>query len=81
MTGLVGGFGGALDCLVEPALLFPLGIGEVEHQTIKKVGMADEKAKIVISLGSLFGQLAPGGVGQVVSLSDAHLLLLLWWLW
>ena len=79
VSGFFGSFACSLDGLVEPALLLPLGISEIEHQAVEKVGVADKKAEIVVSPGSLLGELAAGGVGEVVSLCEAHLLLLLWW--
>ena len=40
--------------------------------------MSDEKSEVVVSAGSLLGELASGTVSKEVSLSDAHLLLLCW---
>ena len=71
------GLGVALDGLVEPAFLFTLGIGEVEHETVEKVGMSDQKAEIMVTSGCLLGELSPSSVGDVVSLGQCHLLLLL----
>ena len=112
---------GVADSVVEPLLLFALGIGQVEHQRIEKVGGADrqaavadladhrrrhferprqrrvilqvepldqrveqvgvanEQTEIMVGAGSLLGELAAGGVGQVVGLSDAHFLFGLIW--
>lgn len=39
--------------------------------------MADEEAEIVIGAGRLSGELLAGGVGEIVSLSEAHFLALL----
>ena len=79
MLGLFGCLGVALDALVEPVLLFFLSMCKVEHQAVEQVGMANQEAEIMIGLGSLLGELAAGSVGDVVSLGESHLLLLLSW--
>lgn len=71
--------GGIADGVVEPLLLFALGIGQVEHQRVEQVGVADEQTQVMVGAGSLLGELAAGGVGQVVGLSDAHFLFGLIW--
>lgn len=38
--------------------------------------MANEQAQVVVCPGSFMSELLPGGVGEVVCLSDAHFLLL-----
>lgn len=48
--------------------------------------MADEQAEVVVGPGSLPRELAPGGVGEIIGLRDAHLFLvrvlrLLLWPW
>lgn len=78
MLGHFGCLGVAVDGLVEPALLLLLSVGEVEHQAVEKVGMADEQAEVVVPADSFLGEFAAGSVGKVVSLGQRHLLLLCW---
>lgn len=66
---------GSSDGLVEPAFLFALSVGKLKHQRVEKIGVADEKAEVVIGLGSLSRELSPSLVGEVVSLCDRHVLL------
>ena len=40
--------------------------------------MTDEESQVMISAGSLPGELSSSAVGEEVGLSDAHLLLLRW---
>ena len=39
--------------------------------------MTDEQSQVMVGPGSLGGKLAPGTLGEVISLRDAHLLFLL----
>ena len=80
VLGFVGGRGlggGALDGLVEPAFLLAFGVGQVEHEAVEEVGVADQQAEVVVGAAGFLGQLGPGRVGEVVGLREAHLLLLL----
>lgn len=79
MLGLVGCLGCTADGAVEPALLLPLGICQIQHQAVEEVGVPDQQAEVMVGPGSLLGELAAGGVGEVVGLRDAHLLLLGRW--
>lgn len=79
VLGLLGCLVGTADGVVEPAFLFPLGIRQIEHQAIEEIGVTDQNAEVMVRPGSLLGELATGGVSEVVGLRDAHLLLLGRW--
>ena len=34
--------------MIEPAILFSLSIGKLDNEVIEKIGMANQKAKIVV---------------------------------
>lgn len=61
---------------VEPSFLFLLSVGQVDHEGVEHVCVTNQESEVVISAGSLLGELASGTVSEEVSLSDAHLLLL-----
>ena len=67
------GGGSAADGLVEPGFLFPLGLGQVEHEAVEEVGVADEEAEVVVGAAGFRAELGAGLVGEEVSLGDGHL--------
>ena len=77
MLGFLGGFGGFADGLVEPGLLFPFRFGEVEHEVVEQIGVADESRELVVGFACFFGKLGSGRVGEVVGLGETHFLFLL----
>ena len=80
MLGLCGAFGGFAHGLVEPGFLLPFGFGQVEHQVVEEVGVADEAGEFVVGFAGFFRELGSCCVGEVVGLGEAHLLFLLgWW--
>lgn len=76
LAGRGGGLCSSADSLVEPAFLFTLCVGEIEHQGVEEVGVTDQEAEIVVCPVSFTSELLPGGMGEIVCLSDAHFLML-----